>query len=233
MRSTEQVGRQRVLEAGGLCLLRRLLLCDDFDQWATAEEAEALEQNAVNETANGGQQDKSPAATLGIEPISTMTAHIQKHSMRLLANLSLHPPACITIAKDPEWCAWLESCALGHNIDNKVNAHARAVLYHVSKVKTIVDDELELSASGSEGRPNLSVIVAPEKIVGEIWPRYEDCIFLMNSDSTYWGAQSSKQELGANRGSYLGDHVVGFQHDTSYTEKVKSYISIIYFQYFV
>ncbi|KAG0587590.1 hypothetical protein KC19_2G175600 [Ceratodon purpureus] len=215
----DEVGRQRVLEAGGLCLLRRLLLCDDFDQWAAAEEVEALNQNAANQTANGGQQEKPPAATPGIEPMSRTTAHIQKHSMRLLATLSLHPSACIAIAKDPEWCAWLESCARGDNFDNKVNSHARAVLYHVSQVKTMMDEELALSTSGSEGRPNLNAIAVPEKIVGEIWPRYEDCIFLMNSDSTYWGAQSSKQEVGANRGSYLGDHVVGFQHDTSYTEK--------------
>lgn len=216
----KQVGRQRVLEAGGLCLLRRLLLCDDFDQWAAAEEVDGLKQNAANQTANGGQQEKPPAATPGIEPISRLTAHIQKHSMRLLANLSLHPSACITIAKDPEWYAWLESCALGNSFDNKVNSHARAVLYHVSQVKEMMKEELALSASGSEGRPNLGVIMVPEKTVGEIWPRYEDCIFLMNSDSMYWGAQSSKQEVGASRGSYLGDHVVGFQHDTTYTEKV-------------
>lgn len=199
------------------------MLCDDFDQWAAAEEVEARKQNAANQSANGGQQEKPPAVTPRIEPISRMTAHIQKHSMRLLANLSLQPSACITIAKDPEWCAWLDSCAQGQNLDNKVNSHARAVLYHVSQVKATMEEELALSASGSEGRPNLGAIMIPTESLGEIYPRYEDCIFLMNSDSMYWGAQSSKQELGAGRGSSLDDHVVGFQHDTSCTEKVIVY----------
>jgi len=188
------------------------LLCDDFDKWAAAEEAESL--NAANHSANGGQQEKPPSVTPRIEPISRMTAHIQKHSMRLLANLSLHPSACITIAKDPEWCAWLESCAQGQNFDNKVSSHARAVLYHVSQVKATMEEELALSASGSEGRPNLGAIMEG---LGEIFPRYEDCIFLMNSDSLYWGPQSSKTEVDP---SHLGDHVIGFQHDSCYAEKV-------------
>lgn len=182
--------------------------------------------DAANHSVNGGQQEKPPPVTPRIEPISRMTAHIQKHSMRLLANLSLHPSACMTIAKDPEWCAWLESCAQGHNPDNKVNSHARAVLYHVSQVKATMEEEVPLSASGSEGRCNLGSIMVPEE---EIFPRYEDCIFLMNSDSIYWGPQSSKQEVGPGRGSYLGDHVVGFQHDSSSTEKVMVIIDYYYY----
>lgn len=97
-----------------------------------------------------------------------------------------------------------------------MNSHARAVLYHVEQVKATAEDEAGLPASGN----NKGVGMVPGESSGEIYPRYEDCIFLLNSDSMYWGPQSSKQAAEAGRGSYLADHVVGLQHATSFTEKV-------------
>ncbi|XP_073396493.1 uncharacterized protein [Physcomitrium patens] len=213
----DQGGRRRVLEAGGLCLLRRLLLCDDFDQWAAAEEVDFLNRDASNQAANAGQQEKPPAVSPRVEPISGMTMHIKKHATRLLASLSLHPSACATIAKDPEWCAWLASCARGHTSDYKVRSYARAVLHHVSLTKAMMED-MTSESSASERQSNLGVIEVSEESLGEIWPRYEDSIFLMNPDSMYWGALSSKDYVGASRGNYLHEHVE-LQHDTRYGER--------------
>lgn len=189
------------------------MLCNDFEEWAASEEEES------NQSANGGQQEKPPAVTLRMEPISRMTAHIQKHSMRLLANLSLHPSACIAVAKDPEWMAWLESCAGRQNYDNKVNSHARAVLFHVQQVKAKMKCEKESTVAASEARATLGAKMTPEQTLGEIYPRYEDCIFLLNSDSMYWSPHPLKQETGAGCESFLSNHV-GFEHNSSYTEKV-------------
>lgn len=220
LEALEQVGRQRVLEAGGLCLLRRLLLCNDFEEWAASEEEES------NQSANGGQQEKPPAVTPRMEPISRMTAHIQKHSMRLLANLSLHPSACIAVAKDPEWMAWLESCAGRQNHDNKVNSHARAVLFHVSQVKAKVKCEEESTVAATvEARATLGAKMTLAQTLGEIYPRYEDCIFLLNSDSMYWSPRPLKQVTAADCESFLSNHV-GFEHDSSYTVKVSFYFCL-------
>lgn len=94
-----------------------------------------------------------------------------------------------------------------------MSSYARAVLYHVSQVKGMVDEEKPL--------PGNAVQVASKDKLGEIWPRYEDTVFLMNSEPVYWNAQSARGGVGATNSSFLGDHsFVGFQHDRSYSQKV-------------
>lgn len=190
------------------------MLCNDFDQWESAEVAENAGQNGLSQTTRGGRQETTGVAKLKEVPIFDLTAHIQKHAARLLSILSMNPSASLVIGKDPQWCKWLETCAEGHfSDDNKLRSYSRAVLYHVSQAQEMSEEVGSLPAYGSE-----TVL----RKLGDIWPRYEDTVYLMNPDAVYWNAQSTRRGTGiASNSGYLDHHsVVGLHHDPSMSDKV-------------
>jgi hypothetical protein len=197
LESSSQVGRQRLVDAGGLFLLRRILLCDDFGEWAAAE---ASENHASPQASNAGMQEvRTPGKAKMLNSNEAIIAHIRKHAMRFLSILSLQPSAALALGSDSAWCDWLEACAEGnYGKDIKLRSYARSVLLHLCEAQGMVQvlGGKGLLERGAEGHSEL-----------EIRPRYEDTILIMNPGARYWkcrgDSRSGHEEL-ISKGLYAG-----------------------------
>jgi hypothetical protein len=194
----DPVGRQRLVDTGGLFLLRRILLCDDFGEWVAAE---ASENHASPQASNAGMQEvRTPGkAKMLSNSNEAIIAHIRKHAMRFLSILSLQPSAALALGSDSAWCDWLEACAEGnYGKDIKLRSYARSVLLHLCEAQGMVQvlGGKGLLERDAEGHSEL-----------EIWPRYEDTIFIMNPEARYWkcrGDSRSGHEALISKGLYAG-----------------------------
>jgi hypothetical protein len=198
LESSSQVGRQRLVDAGGLFLLRRILLCDDFGEWVAAE---ASENHASPQASNAGMQDvrTQGKAKMLSNSNEAIIAHIRKHAMRFLSILSLQPSAALALGSDSAWCDWLEACAEGnYGKDIKLRSYARSVLLHLCEAQGMVQ------ALGGKGLLKQDAEWHSEL---EIWPRYEDTILIMNPGAQYWKCgrdiRSGHEEL-ISKGLYAG-----------------------------
>ncbi|XP_059077492.1 uncharacterized protein LOC131034550 isoform X2 [Cryptomeria japonica] len=175
--------QKRIIESGGLCLLRRFMLSDDYEQLAATEVYDAsrlLEgQDQVSTPVDKSAISKeNNSSTVRVPP----TAHIRKHAARLLTILSLQSEASKLIAKDEAWCKWLEDCANGKISgcnDPKIRSYARSTL-------------LNISNTNYNGNNHAFDSGKAENMVFQrnMCPRYEDMIFLINPEASYHKCQA-------------------------------------------
>lgn len=173
----EDVSSQdRVTECGVLHLLRRFLLCDDYEKLAAIEayddasRATQVAQRVSDAPAESSLPENNEPSSVRVPP----TGHIRKHAARFLTILSLLPKVREVIAKDDTWCRWLEDCANGKIPgcnDLKLQSYARATLLNV-----LCNDEVDKDSSSVSGNGGGS----------SICPRYSDMIFLINPELPHW-----------------------------------------------
>ncbi|KAL5982412.1 hypothetical protein ACLOJK_016483 [Asimina triloba] len=105
--------QEKIADFGVLCLLRRFLLCDDYEQLAAIETYDAsriLEtQDCASYSPGGTSVADGNDPSVRVPP----SAHIRRHAARLLTILSLLPKVQKTVLADEVWCKWLEDCANG------------------------------------------------------------------------------------------------------------------------
>eukprot|EP00252_Welwitschia_mirabilis_P021982 TRINITY_DN5802_c0_g1_i1.p1 TRINITY_DN5802_c0_g1~~TRINITY_DN5802_c0_g1_i1.p1 ORF type:complete len:774 (+),score=144.81 TRINITY_DN5802_c0_g1_i1:1162-3483(+) len=164
--------QKKIIDSGGLSLLRHLMLSDDYEKLTATEayDASRLHEKQNKEVSSGNANASDSSVRL------PPTAHIRKHAGRLLLNLSLHPEASKVIADDKAWCRWLNECADGQTCgagDFKLRSYARATLLNLSSSK--------LKGSGKTSNMNTQQ---------RMCPRYEDMIFLINPESSYFKNQT-------------------------------------------
>ncbi|KAI7992223.1 Protein SERAC1 [Camellia lanceoleosa] len=128
----DSVCQNKITDFGILCLLRRFLLQDDYEQLAAAEaydasRAQEMQDRVSNVSDEPSVVDTRDPSTVRVPP----TAHIRRHAARLLTVLSVLPKVQKVIVTDKVWCKWLEDCASGRIpgcIDAKIQSYARATL---------------------------------------------------------------------------------------------------------
>lgn len=172
----EDVSSQdRVTEYGVLHLLRRFLLCDDYEKLAAIEAYDASRATEVAQRVSDAPAESSLPENNGSSNVRVPpTGHIRKHAARFLTILSLLPKVREFIVKDDAWCRWLEDCANGKIPgcnDPKLQSYARATLLNV-----LCNDQVDGDDSSVSGNAGGS----------SICPRYDDVIFLINPELPHW-----------------------------------------------
>ncbi|PHT51161.1 hypothetical protein CQW23_10908 [Capsicum baccatum] len=170
--------QNKIANFGGLCLLRRLLLDDDYEQLAAIEAYDASRasegQDRLPTVPDEASTTANPhdASSLRVPP----TGHIRKHAARLLNVLSVLPKVKKGLVGDKEWCEWLEECANGRIPgcnDPKIRSYARATLLNI-----FCNDEAgEDYVNGDHG-------IFSDKTHN--CPCYADMIFLINPELSHW-----------------------------------------------
>jgi len=135
MCSENHAYQKRIIESGGLCLLRHFMISDDYEQLAATEAYDASRlperQGEVSSSADKNANLKANNSSSVRVPSA---AHIQKHATRLLTILSLQLEASEVIAQDKIWCKWMEDCADGQISgcsDLKIRSYARETLLNI------------------------------------------------------------------------------------------------------
>ncbi|GAB4852100.1 hypothetical protein Ancab_016290 [Ancistrocladus abbreviatus] len=180
--SEDPIYQNKITDNGVLCLLRRYLLCDDYEKLAAIEAYDASRAREMREQASKASNeskvlDDKDSSSFRIPP----TAHIRRHAARLLTILSALPKVQKVIRGDKAWCNWLEECANGRIPgcnDPKIQSYARATLLNV--LCTDTDDSDSGSSDSVNGTDSDSPVV----------PRYDDMIILINPESSHWKCPS-------------------------------------------
>lgn len=182
MCSENHAYQKRIIESGGLCLLRHFMISDDYEQLAATEAYDASRlperQGEVSSSADKNANLKANSSSSVRVPSA---AHIRKHAARLLTILSLQLEASEVIAQDKVWCKWLEDCADGQISgcsDLKIRSYARATLLNIP----VFGSNGNNIAYGDGQRTDMG-------IQGNMCPRYEDMIFLVNPESSHFKCQ--------------------------------------------
>lgn len=176
--------QSRIADFGVLFLLRRLLLCDDYEKLAAMEAydaSRALEAQERVSNASGEpslSEKKNDSSSVRVPP----TAHIRRHAARLLTILSLLEKVQKEILSDEEFCRWLEDCANGaipgcH--DAKLQSYARATLLNIFCINHRASENASTSDTESTNRKKNC-------------PRYDDMIFLINPELPHWKVHEEK-----------------------------------------
>lgn len=167
--------QSKIADFGVLCLLRRLLLEDDYEQLAAIEAYDASRALEAQEHVSSAPGDSSAAnnndsSSLRVPP----TAHIRRHAARLLTVISVLPKVQKVIVADETWCKWLEECSKGRIPgcnDLKIQSYARATLLNVLCNYQTARNPDNGEVQDSKNDP---------------CPRYADMIFLINPDRPHW-----------------------------------------------
>lgn len=171
--------QHKITDHGILCLLRRLLLSDDYEKLAAIKAydaskiLEAQERNA-NAPRESSVSDNNDSSSVRVPP----TGHIRRHAARLLTILSLLPKVQKVIIADKTWCTWLESCANGKIpgcSDPKIQSYARATLLNIFCCQAMEGE----SVNGDI--PNSGIAKRRKHC-----PHYNDIIFLINPELPHW-----------------------------------------------
>uniref|UniRef100_A0A7N0SXP7 Protein SERAC1 n=1 Tax=Kalanchoe fedtschenkoi TaxID=63787 RepID=A0A7N0SXP7_KALFE len=172
--------QNKLLDWGIVCLLRRLLLRDDYEKLAAFEAYDA--SSRVPEARERGSNAPGDASRVATNDSSSVrvppTAHIRRHAARLFTILSVLPNAQKVIAADKTLCKWLDDCAKGKIpgcTDLKLQSYARATLLNVFCCYQV--EKTSNSDSGSESG-------SASQNVG--CHRYGDMIFLINPEMAHW-----------------------------------------------
>ncbi|KAM4129543.1 hypothetical protein ACJW30_01G031700 [Castanea mollissima] len=171
--------QEKITDFGVLCLLRRFLLCDDFEKLAAIEAYDASRTLEAQDRVPNGHGESPVSDTNDSSSVRVpATAHIRKHAARLLAILSLLPKAQKVIMADKTWCKWLEDCANGKIpgcSDPKIQSYARATLLNIFCNHQIDKDHVNknLPDTGVSNRDNNC-------------PQYKDMVFLINPELSHW-----------------------------------------------
>ena len=186
--------QDKIVDFGILCLLRRILLNDDYER-LSAIEAYNASSTAHERNSNEGEEppksDINDPASVRVPP----TSHIRRHAARLLTILSLLPRVKNVILADKTWCSWLDDCANGKIpgcSDLKLQSYARAALLNI-----FCNDQFNGrsdSASPSGGAVNASGGVVNNN---NMCPRFDDMIFLINSHLPHWKCPNETYRQGS------------------------------------
>ncbi|XP_058097062.1 uncharacterized protein LOC131242446 isoform X2 [Magnolia sinica] len=204
--------QNKIADFGVLCLLRRFLLRDDYEQLAAIE---AYDASRVLETQERVSNARGEAPVLDVNDPSSVrvppTAHIRKHAARLLTILSLLPNVQKAILGDETWCKWLGDCANGKIPgcnDLKIQSYARATLLNIFCSEHMDGNAENDHFTGSE-------VGGPKNIC----PRYDDMIFLLNPELPHWtcpdknGSGTSQQNLPGSRKSNSDNNSLSKHHE--------------------
>ncbi|KAK7310497.1 hypothetical protein RJT34_08051 [Clitoria ternatea] len=176
----DSVCQAKIVDFGILCLLRRFLLCDDYEKLAANEAYDASsrahegQERVPNVDGEPPITDVNDSASVRVPP----TAHIRRHAARLLTILSLLPKVKKVITADETWCKWLDDCANGRApgcSDLKLQSYARAALSNL-----FCNDKHNGQSEG--GSPSSGGV----KNYRNSCPRYDDMIFLINTHLPHW-----------------------------------------------
>ncbi|KAL6207821.1 hypothetical protein ACLB2K_018774 [Fragaria x ananassa] len=177
--SADTLCQEKIVDFGVLCLLRRFLLCDDYEKLSAIEAYDASKTlEAQDRTSSMPKEsytaDSNDPSSVRVPP----TAHIRRHAARLLTILSLLPKVQKVIIEDETWCKWLEDCANGKISgcnDLKIQSYARATLLNVLSNRHIDRD------SANDDSPDAGTTNSNKRS-----PRYGDNIFLINPELSHW-----------------------------------------------
>nr|GMD89128.1 uncharacterized protein LOC109170573 [Ipomoea batatas] len=199
----------KITDSGVLCLIRRLLLEDDYEQLAAIEayDASRAPESPENARSVSGETSSnanpSDASSVRVPP----TAHIRRHAARLLTVLSVLPKVKKAIVADKAWHRWLEECAEakipGCN-DLKIQSYARATLLNVSCGSQTSEESLDDASHGSTNENHTC-------------PRYADMIFLINPDRPHWKSVENAIPTSTDRSFASSDDSVGSEQGISTT----------------
>ncbi|CAI9775143.1 unnamed protein product [Fraxinus pennsylvanica] len=107
--------QNEIADFGVLCLLRRLLLEDDYEQLAAIEAYDASKALEAQDPVSSAPGESAGVDTIGPSNLRVPAiAHIRRHVARLLTVLSVLPKVQKVIVADEYLCKWLEKCAKGH-----------------------------------------------------------------------------------------------------------------------
>lgn len=169
--------QNKVVDFGVLCLLRRFLLRDDYEQLAANE---AYDASRVQEDQEPTKHNSSETVTSNVNDRASVrvppTAHIRKHAARLLAALSHLAKVQTALLNDEIWLKWLDDCAMGRISgcsDFKTQSYARVTLLNI-----FCSNEEDGKNGISKNREGMK-----EK---QQCPNYSDMIFLINPGLPHW-----------------------------------------------
>lgn len=154
--------QRRVLDSGGYALLTHFLRSAHFGALVSTQQWQSAREGAGVTKENG----KAPA-----KPPKQKRPYVKRHSLRVLANLSIHPQLGALLGGDQALVDWLEEVADGRVAaqkgDLKLRSYAKETLLHLAFWKRFGTGEGE----GSELKP---------------WPRYLDGIFLLDPTAPHF-----------------------------------------------
>ncbi|KAI4316730.1 hypothetical protein L6164_024681 [Bauhinia variegata] len=188
--------RDKIVDLGILCLLRRILLSDDYEKLAAIEAYDASRVHEVQDRISNVATEPSVSGTSDPSSVRVPpSAHIRRHAARLLTILSHLPKVKKVIIADETWCKWLDDCANGRISgcsDLKIQSYARATLLNI-----FCNDEFDRK-SGSGNSSDSGVQTNKNSC-----PRYDDVIFLINPHLPHWKCpkETSAQDKGNEDGT--------------------------------
>ncbi|KAH6755703.1 alpha/beta-Hydrolases superfamily protein [Perilla frutescens var. hirtella] len=175
--------QNKIADFGVLCLLRRLLLEDDYEQLAAIEAYDASRALEAQERFLSSSDDSSEVDNPSNLRVPA-TAHIRRHAARLLTILSVLPKVQNAIVTDKTLCKWLDECARGQLPgcnDLKIQSYARATLLNAfcsDPASWKSEDDGGTESSSLDKRQNC--------------PRYADMIFLINPELHHWKCKEQR-----------------------------------------
>ncbi|GER36963.1 alpha/beta-Hydrolases superfamily protein [Striga asiatica] len=169
----------KIADFGVLCLLRRFLLDDDYEQLAAIEAYDASRAMEAQEKVSSTSGDSSVDATHDPSNLRVpATAHVRRHAARLLTVLSVLPKVQKAIVADKSWYKWLEECARGQIPgcnDLKIQSYARATLLNAF-CSYLADWKSESDGAADSRSLNKK----------QHCPHFSDMIFLINPGLSHW-----------------------------------------------
>lgn len=170
--SEDDFCQNKIADYGILCILRRLLLRDDYEQLAAFEAYDASRAKESQDGPSTGNSNDS--SSVRVPP----TGHIRRHAARLLTVLSVLPKVQKAILADITLCKWLEDCACGKIPgcdDLKIQSYARATLLNT------VCNNLNDRKSSNGDSDTYDLQIQKNKC-----SHFSDFIFLINPDQPHW-----------------------------------------------
>ncbi|KAL2538089.1 alpha/beta-hydrolase superfamily protein [Forsythia ovata] len=197
--------QNKIADFGVLCLLRRLLLEDDYEQLAAIEAYDASRALEAQDLGPSAPGESSGVETSGPSNLRVpATAHIRRHAARLLTVLSVLPKVQKEIVADESLCKWLEECAKGQIPgcnDLKIQSYARATLLNAFCCNK-AGGNLE-----NEDVPDGSYLNKKHTC-----NHYADMIFLINPELSHWKCMEKKMPNSADKSSPGGDDFAEREH---------------------
>ncbi|XP_051149831.1 uncharacterized protein LOC127264392 [Andrographis paniculata] len=176
--------QQRIADFGVLCLLKRFLLEDDYEQLAAIEAYDASRALDAQQRVTSSSGDSSVDDTYGPSNLRVpATAHIRRHAARLLTVISVLPKVQKAIVEDKSLSGWLEECARGKIpgcSDAKTQSYARATL-----LNAFCNDPASWRSESDVSDSGLLKSLRN-------CPRYSDMIFLINPDLPHWNCMEQR-----------------------------------------
>ncbi|XP_042494170.1 uncharacterized protein LOC122073628 isoform X2 [Macadamia integrifolia] len=211
----DSVAQNKLADLGVLCLLRRFLLRDDYEQLAAIEAYDAsrireMQDRAANVPSEATTTNSNDSSSVRVPP----TAHIRRHAARLLTILSVLPKVQKAVVADETWCRWLEDCANGKIPgcnDLKIQSYARATLLNIFCSQKI--DESPVDGNVPDGGARIQC---------NMRPCYDDMLFLINPELPHWkcpekrGSDAGQAEFPASsKKPNCNDNASAAYHDES------------------